>query len=136
MPKTKLKPCPICGEVPEIAYCCGEYFILPSSKAVGTCLCSSFTEMHSSEQREIEAWNKAADAVCAARSIIEVLIPVVEQAITEIKNLWEAILHTYPNKRVVWLAIHHPKERVRKKNRNRICKWLQMQYKREGGAEE
>lgn len=58
MPKTKIKPCPTCGEVPEIAYCCGEYFVLPSSKAVETCLCSAFTEMHSSEQHEIDAWNR------------------------------------------------------------------------------
>ncbi len=61
MPKAKLKPCPKCGEVPEVAYCCGEYFILPLSKPVGTCLCSSFTEMHSSEQREIDAWNRMVD---------------------------------------------------------------------------
>ena len=30
-----LKPCPQCGEVPEIGYACGEYFILPISRAVG-----------------------------------------------------------------------------------------------------
>lgn len=53
----ELKPCPQCGEVPMIGYACGEYFILPVSKTVGTCVCSSFTEMHSNEEREIEAWN-------------------------------------------------------------------------------
>ena len=66
-------------------------------------------------------------------SILQVLVPIVKQLITEIERLWETILHTYPNKRVVWLATHHPKERVRKKNRNRIVKWMKLQYKRKGG---
>ena len=59
----ELKPCPQCGEVPEIGYACGEYFILPISKAIGTCVCSSFTEMHASKEQEIEAWNRRADSV-------------------------------------------------------------------------
>ncbi|MBR6314279.1 MAG: hypothetical protein IKR49_06555 [Clostridia bacterium] len=33
----------------------------------------------------------------------------------------------YPNRRVVWLADHHPKERVRKKNYRRIFKWAERQ---------
>lgn len=57
----KIKPCPQCGEVPVIGYACGEYFILPTSKAVGTCVCSSFAEMHSSEEQEIEARNRRAE---------------------------------------------------------------------------
>lgn len=57
----KLKPCPKCGEVPMIGYVCGEYFILPISKVVGTCVCSSFAEMHATEQQEIEAWNRRAN---------------------------------------------------------------------------
>ncbi len=61
MNRAKLKPCHQCGEVPEIGYCCGEYFIFHISKPVGICFCSSFTEMHSSEQQEIEAWNMRVD---------------------------------------------------------------------------
>lgn len=57
----EIKPCPQCGEVPTIGYACGEYFIVPTSKAVGACVCGSFNEMHSSEEREIEAWNRRAD---------------------------------------------------------------------------
>lgn len=53
-----LKPCPQCGEVPEIGYAYGEYFILSRSKAVGACVCSSFTEMHSTKEQEIKAWNR------------------------------------------------------------------------------
>lgn len=52
----EIKPCPKCGEVPTIGYACGEYFILPISKAIGTCVCSSFTKMHASKEQEIEAW--------------------------------------------------------------------------------
>lgn len=61
MADLQLKPCPQCGEVPEIGYCCGEYFIFHPSKCVGTCVCASFAEMHSSEETEIKAWNRRAD---------------------------------------------------------------------------
>lgn len=57
----ELKPCPQCGEVPEIGYACGEYFILQISREVGACVCSSFTEMHTSKEQEIEAWNRKAE---------------------------------------------------------------------------
>lgn len=56
-----LKPCPKCGEVPMIAYACGEYFILPVSKPVGACFCSSFAEMHASEDAEADAWNRSVE---------------------------------------------------------------------------
>ena len=56
--KAKVKACPECGEVPMIGYCCGEYFVFHPSKVVGTCICASFSEMHSSEQQEIDAWNR------------------------------------------------------------------------------
>ncbi len=36
-----------------------------------------------------------------------------------------AVIKLYPNKRVVYLALHHPKERVRKKNMHRILKWIE-----------
>lgn len=58
MKKIKLLPCPRCGEIPNISYCCGEYFIFPPSKIVGVCVCSSFSEMHSDEEQEIKAWNR------------------------------------------------------------------------------
>lgn len=54
----ELKPCPQCQEVPMVGYVCGEYFIFTASKPVGTCFCSSFAEMHSSQEQEIEAWNR------------------------------------------------------------------------------
>lgn len=81
-----------------------------------------------------EDFQKAVEALQRlAQSIAEVLIPVLNSAIEAMKKIWDAVLHTYPNKRVVHLAMHHPKERVRKKNRKRIIKWINLQYKREGG---
>lgn len=59
MAELKPKPCPKCGNVPEIAYVCGEYFVFSADKPAGSCTCSSFYEMHASREREIEAWNRS-----------------------------------------------------------------------------
>lgn len=55
----EMAPCPQCGEVPMMSYCCGEYFIFSIFKENNTCFCAGFTEMHSSRKSEVEAWNKA-----------------------------------------------------------------------------
>ena len=59
--KTKqLKPCPVCHKVPHLCYCCGEYYVSgdnPDCPGCGT----AFTEMHSSPELEIEAWNRRAE---------------------------------------------------------------------------
>ena len=55
-----LKPCPVCHKVPHLGYCCGEYFVQgedPGCPACGT----AFTEMHSSPELEVEAWNRRAE---------------------------------------------------------------------------
>ena len=55
-----LKPCPVCHKVPKLGYCCGEYFVAgedPDCPGCGT----AFTEMHSSPQLEIDAWNRRAE---------------------------------------------------------------------------
>lgn len=55
------KPCPICGNVPQIGYACEESFV------VGTDGCEfcghggTFTEVCSNEYDETEAWNNAVD---------------------------------------------------------------------------
>lgn len=56
--------------------------------------------------------------------IMTTLAPVIENAIQNFTHLWKCIMETYPNKRVVYLALHHPKEKVRKKNTNRIMRWI------------
>ena len=77
---------------------------------------------------------KAAETIQGlAQAMTDVLMPLLDEAMKVLKIVSDAILRCYPNRRVVWLAIHHPKERVRKKNRNRIIKWINQQYKREGG---
>ena len=55
----ELKPCPSCGRVPLIGYACGEYFIMGAVKECP--VCDDFIEMHSSEEMEIEAWNRRAE---------------------------------------------------------------------------
>jgi hypothetical protein len=57
-------------------------------------------------------------------SIVEVLTPAIEEATTAINNMWRSVVECYPNRRVVHLALHHRKKKIRKKNTNRIILWL------------
>lgn len=54
----ELKPCPVCHKIPEIGYACGEYFIMSEDDDCPVCGINGFTEMHSNEEQEIEAWNR------------------------------------------------------------------------------
>ena len=74
---------------------------------------------------ETEDFKKAVEAIQrVAQVIAETLTPILKISLETIKALWDEILHCYPNKKVLHLALHHPKERVRKKNMRRIEKWL------------
>ena len=66
------------------------------------------------------------------QGIIDAIVPLIEPCIYTINRTWDEILKSYPDKRVVWLAFHHPKARVRKKNRNRIAKFYEREMKRDG----
>ena len=55
----ELRECPVCRKVPKLSYCCGEYFVA-GEDAECPCCGTAFTEMHSSEERMTEAWNKRA----------------------------------------------------------------------------
>lgn len=57
---SELKPCPLCGVPPTLAYCCGEYMVYGEHDDCPYCGVA-FTEMHSSEELEIEAWNRRVD---------------------------------------------------------------------------
>lgn len=57
-------------------------------------------------------------------NIVETLTLAIQQTIQKINHLWRTIIECYPDKRVVHLAIHHKKSRVRKKNIKRIMKWI------------
>ena len=85
---------------------------------------------------------------CAVREFAELLTPIIEAAAQMLRPIveivkqiippvcdlvvdtMEQIIELYPNKKVVHLAKHAKKERVRKKNINRIKKWIEEQQKR------
>lgn len=54
------------------------------------------------------------------KRLAEMLPPIIET----LSDFWEQIIELYPNKRVVHLAKYAKKERVRKKNINRIIAWI------------
>ena len=57
-------------------------------------------------------------------NIVEVLTPAIQEAMTTINNMLRAVIECYPNRRVVHLALHHHKKKIRKKNTKRIILWL------------
>ena len=65
------------------------------------------------------------------QSIIDAIVPMIEPCIDAITQIWDEVLKSYPDKRVVWLAFYHPKARVRKKNRSRIAKYIAKAVKRD-----
>ena len=56
----ELKPCPCCGKIPKMGYACGEYLVYGEDDDCPGCGVA-FTEMHSSECAEVEAWNRRAE---------------------------------------------------------------------------
>lgn len=54
-----IKACPVCRRVPDIAYACGEYFVLPV--ADDCWFCEGIDVMHSSYEQEAETWNSCVD---------------------------------------------------------------------------
>lgn len=58
------------------------------------------------------------------QTIWEAIKPIVKAIAEKLSCFYEVVLKTYPNRRVVWLALHHKRERVRKKNKARILRWL------------
>lgn len=76
-------------------------------------------------KQEMENIEKAFQEVCKA--IVDALMPTIQKCVDIIKQVYEAIMNTYPNRRVVHLALYHPKERIRKKNRKRILEWITKQ---------
>lgn len=56
---SKILPCPTCGKFPKLGYACGEHYIFSQEQAIGECVRSSYTVMSSTEQLEIERWNKS-----------------------------------------------------------------------------
>ena len=61
-------------------------------------------------------------------NISEVLAPAIQETAKTITGLWRSVIECYPNRRVVYLALDHPKEKVRKKNTQRIMRWLRNEH--------
>lgn len=69
-------------------------------------------------------------AVClamvnAAKELVVFFCRVFSEVIKEISNFIDAVIFAYPNRRVAHLAKYGSSERVRKKNRKRILKWIE-----------
>ena len=62
--------------------------------------------------------------VPVVQQIIDALVPTLENCVEAVSKLWDDVLKAYPDNRVVWLAYHSKKRRVRKKNRNRIVRYF------------
>ena len=77
-------------------------------------------------EEQVERLQKWADKTTHAVSKeFEKLIPSINKLVDAIYKFSKTLLQTYPNKRVVYLALHGKKKRTRKKNKRRIIKWLQ-----------
>lgn len=75
---------------------------------------------------------EAIDAfVPVIQRVFDTIAPAVEQCTRVITQLWDALLKSYPDKRIVHLAFHHKKEKVRKKNRKRIVKYINKAVNRD-----
>ena len=85
--------------------------------------CKECTDKDKSEK--IERIAEALQPVVA--NIAECLIPIIKECTQNIIDLRRSVVECYPNKRVVCLALHHQKNKVRKKNINRIMRWLNKQ---------
>lgn len=72
-------------------------------------------------EAQIKAFEELAEVVT---KVIERLADLIKAAAKVIQELWRTFIENYRNKRVVHLALYHKDLLVRKKNRNRIVKWL------------
>ena len=77
-----------------------------------------------------EAQMKAIEEVAEfVRKAIDYIVDIVKALAEVVCRVWRALIENYQNKRVVHLALHHKDFRVRKRNRNRIIKWLRRYMK-------
>lgn len=72
-------------------------------------------------EAQIKAIEQLADALI---KVVEFIWDVIKRAAEYIKQAWRAIIESYENKKVLHLAMYHKDPLVRKKNLNRIMRWL------------
>lgn len=71
---------------------------------------------------ECKSWTEGFSDACRRISITAAEAAQAFRRAFNCYNLTEDLINQCPNKRLVYLALHHPKERVRKKNIHRIFK--------------
>lgn len=79
-------------------------------------------ELEHIEQSDIQRLVEAFQSLW--ESILDMLRPLFEKILGALDKFIDVAIRAYPNKRVLHLAMHHPKERVRKKNMHRIMRWM------------
>lgn len=72
-------------------------------------------------EAQIKAIEELAEVVA---KVVEWIVELVKKVAEVLHKLWKAFIEKCPNKKVLHLAMYHKDLQVRKKNRNRILKWL------------
>ncbi len=76
------------------------------------------------EMRQQKIKEIAMELVPVVTEAINALVPVVADCVRAVTDFAIAMYKRYPNKRILWLALYHPKAKVRKKNKSRIIKYF------------
>lgn len=80
-------------------------------------------------EAQIEALNKVAEL---ATQVITYIVDLVKKLAERIYEIVRKALENFNNTRVIYLATKHGDPKVRKKNTNRIIKWLRRYIKCRG----
>lgn len=93
-------------------------------------LCKEDCETCTPERKQEKFYEMKDFLVRVANSLVEIFVeriaPMVSEVVQNCRRLSENIVKQYPHKKVLYLATKHRKKRVRKKNMNRIKKWLRQ----------
>lgn len=87
-------------------------------------ICCEKPELKAAYERLTDEQKEKAEIGCyMIERALNNLIPFIENTIKEVQEFLKTIINTYPNKRVVHLALHG-KGRTCKKNIHRIYNWF------------
>jgi hypothetical protein len=74
-------------------------------------------------QEQCEAVVKAISTVAEViKEIVDAITEVIKRFVDVFTDLWNELLYSASNKKIVHLALHGRTKRIRKKNRNRLVK--------------
>ena len=86
--------------------------------------CRQCTDEMKQQKIKETAMELAMELVPVVKEAINALVPVVADCVMAVTDFAISLYKQYPNKRIVWLALYHPKAKVRKKNKSRIIKYF------------